>query len=60
MLKAPELKAADMRALSRGARVLISGRGASPALARKLDVEHFAGGPIEAAAHLANGAERTH
>ncbi|HET8969195.1 MAG TPA: MerR family transcriptional regulator [Gaiellaceae bacterium] len=58
MLKAPKLEPADMRALARGSRVLISGRGASPALARKLAVEHFAGGPIEAAAYLANGSAR--
>ena len=58
MLKAPKLEPADMRDLARGSRVLISGRGASPALARKLAVEHFAGGPIEAAAYLANGSGR--
>ena len=55
MLKAAKLEPADMRDLARGSRVLISGRGASPALARKLGVQHFAGGPIEAAAYLANG-----
>ena len=58
MLKAPTLEPADMRDLARSSRVLISGRGASPALARKLEVEHFAGGPIEAAAYLANGSGR--
>lgn len=58
MLKAPKLEPADVRDLVRGARVLISGCGASPALARKLAVEHFADGPIEAAAYLANGSGR--
>ena len=54
MLKAPEVELRDMRELTRGTRVLISGRGANSALARKLAVEHFAGGPIEAAAYLAD------
>ena len=58
MLKAPRLEPADMRDLARGSRVLISGRGATPGLARKLAVEHFAGGPIEAAAYLASGTGR--
>jgi DNA-binding transcriptional MerR regulator len=54
ILKAPEVELRDMRELTRGSRVLISGRGANSALARELGVEHFAGGPIEAAAHLAD------
>ena len=54
MLKAPEVELRDMRELTRGTRVLISGRGANSALARKLAVEHFAGGPIEAAGYLAD------
>ncbi len=58
MLKPPELEPGEMRDLARGARVLIAGRGANPALARKLAVEHFGGGPIEAAAYLANGTGR--
>ena len=53
-LPAPEVELRDMRELARGTRVLISGRGANSALARELEVEHFAGGPIEAAAHLAD------
>ena len=58
MLKAPKLEPADVRDLTRGARVLISGCGANPALARQLAVEHFADGPIEAAAYLADGPAR--
>lgn len=58
MLKARTLEPADMRELALGSRVLISGRGASAALARKLAVEHFDGGPIEAAAFLSNGSRR--
>lgn len=54
MLRVPEVELRDMRELTRGTRVLISGRGASSALARELAVEHFAGGPIEAAAYLAD------
>ena len=53
MLKLPRSKLRDMRELTRGTRVLISGRGANSALARELAVEHFAGRPIEAA-HLAD------
>ena len=54
MLRVPEVELRDMRELTRGTRVLISGRGANSALARELAVEHFAGGPIEAAAYLAD------
>ncbi len=56
MLKPPELEPGEMRDLARGTRVLISGRAASEALAGQLAAEHFAGGPIEAAAFLADGA----
>lgn len=56
MLKPPKLDPTDMRELARGTRVLVSGRGSSEALAGALGVEHFSGGPIEAAAHLADGA----
>lgn len=56
MLKPLPLKLTDVRELARGSRVVISGSGATPALARKLEVEHFDGGPIEAAEFLAKGA----
>jgi len=39
-----------------GDQVIISGAGASAQLADALGIEHFDGGPIEAARHLANGA----
>lgn len=55
MLKSLELAPADVRRLARGPRVVIAGLGATPALASKLGVEHFDGGPIEAAEFLANG-----
>ena len=54
MLRVPEVELRDMRELTRSTRVLISGRGANAALARALAVEHFTGGPIEAAAYLAD------
>lgn len=56
MLQPIELPPLDVRDLALGSRVVISGRGATPASARKLGVEYFAGGPIEAAELLANGA----
>ena len=56
MLKTPELERSVVRELARGARVVMSGNGVGPETAHALGVEHFAGGPIEAAAHLANGA----
>jgi DNA-binding transcriptional MerR regulator len=58
MLKPSKLRPADMRELSRSTRVLISGRGATPGFAKSLGVEHFGGGPIEAAGFLANGSGR--
>ena len=59
MLKPPGLEPGEMRDLARGTRVLISGRAASEELAGELAVEHFAGGPIEAAAYLTDGAAAT-
>ena len=55
VLRDPELEVALVRELSRRVRVVISGSGAAPKLAKTLGVEHFDGGPIEAAAYLANG-----
>lgn len=56
MLRPLELPPSDVRDLALGPRVVISGCGATSASARKLGVEYFAGGPIEAAELLANGA----
>jgi DNA-binding transcriptional MerR regulator len=58
MLRSSKLRPADMRELSRGTRVLIAGRGATSGLAKSLGVEHFGGGPVEAAGFLANGSAR--
>lgn len=49
-----DLAAADLRALARGARVVLSGAGTTAEQATKLGVEHFDGGPIEAAEHIAS------
>lgn len=59
MLKQPDVTSRDLLELRSRGRVVISGSGADPALARKLGVEHFPGGPIEAASYLANGAAVT-
>jgi DNA-binding transcriptional MerR regulator len=56
MLKPMELDGSEVKELARGPRVLISGAGANAELADALGIEHFDGGPIEAARHLANGA----
>lgn len=56
MLKPHELDPADVKELARGPRVLISGAGATPELVGTLGAEYFAGGPIEAAQLLTNGA----
>ncbi len=58
MLKPLELDPADVKELARGARVVISGAGATAELAGSLGVEHFGGGPIEAARLLADGSSR--
>lgn len=60
MLKEPGLRTAAVRELARCSRIVIAGSGATPQLATKLGAENFDGGPIEAAAYLANvsGAER--
>jgi DNA-binding transcriptional MerR regulator len=59
MLKKPEVTLRDLLELGSRERVVISGSGANPALARKLGVEHFPGGPLEAASYLANGVAAT-
>jgi len=56
LLKPLDLEQDEVRELARGPRVMISGAGASAQLADALGIEHFDGGPIEAARHLANGA----
>jgi DNA-binding transcriptional MerR regulator len=56
LLKPLELERGEVRELARGPRVVISGAGASVELADALGIEHFDGGPIEAARHLANRA----
>ncbi|HEX4745361.1 MAG TPA: MerR family transcriptional regulator [Gaiellaceae bacterium] len=56
MLQPTHLASEDMHALGRNVRVVLSGCGATPGLAEELGVEHFAGGPIEAAGYLASGA----
>jgi len=56
LLKPLDLERDEVRELARGPRVMISGAGASAQLADALGIEHFDGGPIEAARHLANGA----
>jgi hypothetical protein len=56
MLKPMELDGSEVKELARGPRVLISGAGATANLADALGIEHFDGGPIEAARHLASGA----
>jgi methanogenic corrinoid protein MtbC1 len=50
-----DLDADEVRELVRGRRVVLAGAGATPGQARKLGVEHFEGGPIEAASFLAAG-----
>ena len=56
LLKPLELERDEVEELARGSRVMISGAGANAELAQTLGIEHFDGGPIEAARHLANGA----
>jgi len=58
MLKPMELERIEVKELARGPRVVISGAGASADLADALGIEHFDGGPIEAARHLASGSPR--
>ena len=58
MLKPMELEPIEVKELARGPRVVISGAGASAGLADALGIEHFDGGPIEAAQHLASGSPR--
>ena len=54
----PSSRRALVRELSRRVRVVISGSVPAPKLAKTLGGEHFDGGPIEAAAYLANGGRR--
>jgi methanogenic corrinoid protein MtbC1 len=47
---------ATIRALARDRRVVLAGAGVTEEIARSVEAEHFAQGPIEAATYLANGA----
>jgi DNA-binding transcriptional MerR regulator len=52
MLTPVDLSRTELRELTRRSRVVLAGAGARPEQARTLGVEHFAGGPIEAAAFV--------
>lgn len=55
LLSELDVDRAAVRELARERRVVVSGTGATPALAKSLGAEHYAEDPVDAAAFLADG-----